>query len=81
MSIEALMSAADAAGYVMATQDELPDDFGTEPAVLEFKQQPSTSLAIWRPVVPSVDGKPVEQTSLNAMWEWFSGRFVTGATA
>lgn len=81
MSIETLMSAAHAAGYVMVAEDELPETFGSEPAVFEFKSQPATSLAIWRPVVPSLDGQPVGGIHFANAWHWFTGRFVGGATA
>lgn len=80
MSIESLMSAANAAGYVMAVEDELPDTFGAEPTVLEFKSQPTTAIAIWRPVVPDIDGRPLSGHIAHA-WDWFTGRFMSGATA
>lgn len=80
MSIETLMSAANAAGYVMAVEDELPDTFGAEPTVLEFKSQPTTAIAIWRPVVPDIDGRPLSGHIAHA-WDWFTGRFMSGATA
>ncbi|WP_045836887.1 hypothetical protein [Hyphomicrobium sp. 99] len=80
MSIETLMSAANAAGYVMAAEEQLPETFGAEPQVFEFKSQPATAIAIWRPVVPSVDGKPLTGHIANA-WDWFTDRFVHhGAT-
>ncbi|MBX9682422.1 MAG: hypothetical protein K2X41_01410 [Hyphomicrobium sp.] len=81
MSIETLMSAAHAAGYVMVAEDELPDTFGTQPAVFEFKALPSTALAIWRPVVPALDGKPLGSAQMLGAWGWLTGRFVGGATA
>ncbi len=86
MSIEALMSAAHAAGYVMVAEDELPSTFGSEPAVFEFKSQPSTALAIWRPLVPSIDGQPAMHGhmltgQLSNAWGWLAGRFAGGATA
>ena len=81
MSIETLMSAANAAGYVMAVEDELPDAFGAEPTVFEFKSQPTTAIAIWRPVVPDSDGRPLTGHIAHA-WDWFTGRFAgNGATA
>jgi hypothetical protein len=80
MSIEALMSAASAAGYVMAAEEELPETFGAEPTVFEFKKQPATAIAIWRPVVPRLDGKPLTGHISNA-WGWFTGHFAGGATA
>jgi hypothetical protein len=80
MSIESLMSAANAAGYVMAVEDELPDAFGAEPTVFEFKSQPSTAIAIWRPVVPDIDGRPLTGHIANA-WDWFTGRFVGNSAA
>lgn len=82
MSIEALMSAADAAGYVMVAEDELPEAFGRKPSLFDFKTVPSTSLAIWRPVVPSIDGQPTPMHGHAAnAWHWLAGRFTTGATA
>ncbi len=82
MSIEALMSAAHAAGYVMAAEDELPEAFGAEPKVFDFKAQPSTSLAIWRPVVPAKTA--AEATShghIANAWGWISTRWAGGVTA
>jgi hypothetical protein len=80
MSIETLMSAANAAGYVMAAEEQLPEAFGAKPTVFEFKSQPATAIAIWRPVVPAVDGKPLTGLVAHA-WDWFAGRFVHhGAT-
>ncbi len=81
MSIEALMSAAHAAGYVMVAEEELPETFGTRPAVFEFKAQSSTSLAIWRPVVPALDGQPLGSAQMMGAWGWLTGRFVGGAHA
>jgi hypothetical protein len=73
MSIETLMSAANAAGYVMAAEEQLPEAFGAEPKVFEFKARPTTEIAIWRPVVPAVDGKPISGLITNA-WDWFATR-------
>lgn len=81
MSLESLMTAAEAAGYVMAAQDELPDAFGAEPELFEFKSQPATAVAIWRPVVPAIDGPPLLQRSASMVWGWVSGRFMGGAPA
>ncbi len=84
MSIETLMSAVDAAGYVMAAEEQLPDSFGAEPTVMEFKAQPSTAVAIWRPVVPELDGKPLEVGHLAHAWGWltgFTGRWANSAMA
>jgi hypothetical protein len=82
MSIETLMSAADAAGYVMVSEEELPETFGRKPSLFDFKSLPSTSLAIWRPVVPAIDGQPSSlQNHAAHAWSWISGRFITGATA
>jgi hypothetical protein len=80
MSIESLMSAANAAGYVMAVEDQLPVSFGAEPTIFEFKSQPATAIAIWRPVVPDIDGKPLTG-HLASAWDWLAGRFANGATA
>ena len=81
MSIQSLMTAADAAGYVMAAEDELPETFGRKPSLFDFKSVPSTSLAIWRPVVPRADGQPSALHGASHAWNWLTGRFHTGATA
>lgn len=83
MSIETLMTAADAAGYVMVSEDELPEAFGRRPSLFDFKSVPSTALAIWRPVVPAIDGKPVvhDRRQQAGAWHWLAGRFHTGVTA
>ena len=81
MSIESLMSAADAAGYVMVSEEELPETFGRKPSLFDFKSLPATALAIWRPVVPSIDGKPAIAKEYVGTWGWLSGRFTPGATA
>ena len=82
MSIKDLMTAADAAGYVMVSEEELPEAFGRTPSLFDFKSVPSTAVAIWRPVVPSIDGKPVSvQRSTSDLWHWVTSRFATGATA
>ncbi len=81
MSIEALMSAAHAAGYVMAAEDELPETFGAKPTVFDFKAQPSTSLAIWRPVAPVEKSADGSHGHISHAWGWLTGRFAGGATA
>ena len=83
MSIQALMTAADAAGYVMVSEDELPDTFGRKPSLFDFKSVPSTSLAIWRPVMPRADGASAASVHGHAShaWHWLTDRFHTGATA
>jgi hypothetical protein len=81
MSIQSLMTAAEAAGYVMAAEEELPETFGTAPEVFEFRKQPATAVAIWRPVVPALDGKPSMTGHMAHAWAWLSGRFASGATA
>ena len=81
MSIESLMSAADAAGYVMVSEEELPEAFGRKPSLFDFKSLPATALAIWRPVVPSIDGTPAMTKVHIGTWGWLSGRFSHGAPA
>ncbi|MGQ0456928.1 MAG: hypothetical protein ACT4OU_07690 [Hyphomicrobium sp.] len=86
MSIETLMSAAHAAGYVMVAEDELPDTFGSQPEVFEYKAQPATAVAIWRPVVPALDGQPIGASAsgeghIAHAWHWLTGRFAGGAIA
>lgn len=49
MSIETLMSAANAAGYVMAAEEELPENFGAEPTVLSLRHSPRLQLRFGAP--------------------------------
>lgn len=81
MSIESLMTTANAAGYVMAAEDELPEGFGRKPSIFDFKALPSTSLAIWRPLAPAIEGRTPVARRASHGWGWLSGRFSTGATA
>lgn len=75
MSIEALMSAVDAAGYVMVAEEDLPETFGEK--VIE---PPSTALTIWQPVLAAAS-KPGLSGQLSNAWSWVAGRFASGATA
>jgi hypothetical protein len=81
MSIESLMTTANAAGYVMAAEDELPEGFGRKPSIFDFKALPATSLAIWRPLTPAIDGRTQVSRQASHAWGWFAGRFMPGATA
>ncbi|MEQ1714444.1 MAG: hypothetical protein ABL907_00435 [Hyphomicrobium sp.] len=78
MSIEALMSAVDAAGYVMVAEDDLPEAFGSE------QVQPweaSTALTVWQPVLAAAASKPTWSAQASHAWSWIAGRFVNGAPA
>ncbi len=75
MSIEALMSAVDAAGYVMVAEDDLPETFGTE------TYAESTALTVWQPVLAAAASKPAWSAQVSNAWSWVMGRFVSGATA
>lgn len=76
MSIEALMSAVDAAGYVMVAEEDLPDAFGEKVQA----DLPSTELTVWQPVLAAAD-KPGWSSQVSNAWSWVTGRFVNGATA
>lgn len=75
MSIEALMSAVDAAGYVMVAEDDLPETFGTE------AHAEPTALTVWQPVLAAASSKPAWSAQVSNAWSWVMGRFVNGATA
>lgn len=79
MSIEALMSAADAAGYVMVAEDDLPDAFGSEPH-MEFETS-ANALTVWQPVLAAAASKPAFSTQVSNAWSWVVGRFANGAPA
>ena len=79
MRIEALISAADAAGYAMVSE-ESSDDFGAEEIVsLKSETSLSNALAVWHPVV-AAGTKSVGAQFANA-WSWVAGRFITSAPA
>ena len=79
MRIESLMSAADAAGYAMVSE-EASDDFGGDEIVsLKSETAKTTALAVWRPVV-AAGSRSVGVHVANA-WSWVAGRFITSATA
>lgn len=75
MSIEALMSAVDAAGYVMVAEDDLPETFG------EKVEAQSTQLTVWQPVLAAAASKPAWSTQVSNAWSWVAARFVNGAPA
>ncbi len=78
MSIEALMSAVDAAGYVMVAEDDLPETFGGDTLV---ERSNSTALTVWQPVLAAAAAKPSWSTQVSNAWSWVAGRFVNGAPA
>lgn len=77
MSIEALMSAVDAAGYVMVAEDDLPESFGEKVEVAP----PTTALTVWQPVLAAAASKPGWTAKVSHAWSWAAGRFASGATA
>lgn len=77
MSIEALMSAVDAAGYVMVAEDDLPETFGEK---VEAAPQ-SAALTVWQPVLAAAANKPGWSAKVSSAWNWAAGRFVSGAAA
>ena len=79
MSIEALMTAVDAAGYVMVAEDDLPDSFGTE--TLAQARAHSGTLTVWQPVLAAAAGKPTLGNQVSSAWSWVVGRFASGAPA
>ena len=81
MRIEALMTAVDAAGYVMVAEDDFPEAFGNETTSNTFEAAPSTALTVWQPVLAAADHRqPLHLHAANA-WSWVIGRFAAGATA
>lgn len=79
MRIEALISAADAAGYAMVSE-ERSEDFGHDDIVsLKSETSQSTALAAWHPVV-TAGSRSVGAQFANA-WSWVAGRFITSAPA
>ena len=79
MRIEALISAADAAGYAMVSE-ESSGDFGADEIVsLKSETSQSAALAVWHPVV-AAGSKSVGSQFANA-WSWVAGRFITSAPA
>ena len=79
MSIEALMTAVDAAGYVMAAEDDLPESFGADTIVRT--SEASAALTVWQPVLAAAAVRPSWSSQVSHAWSWVAGRFVSGATA
>ena len=81
MRIETLMTAVDAAGYVMVAEDELPEAFGNETTPNIFEAAPATALTVWQPVLAAAEQRtPMHLHAANA-WTWVMGRFASGAAA
>lgn len=81
MRIETLMSAADAAGYSMVSEEMLSDSEAypeTDP--VENEASSTTSLAVWQPVSPS-GAMAAVNSQLSQAWGWFVGRIAGGAAA
>lgn len=76
MSIEALMSAVDAAGYVMVAEEDLPETFGDT-----ARMERSGELTVWQPVLAAAASKPGFSGQMSNAWSWITGRFASGATA
>ncbi|MGL4397839.1 MAG: hypothetical protein ACRCS9_14960, partial [Hyphomicrobium sp.] len=83
MSIEALMSAVDAAGYVMVADDDLPESFGSEAAAPVTARaqisaaQPSMALSVWQPVLAAAEHKSPMQNHVANFWGWVTSRMAT----
>ena len=77
MSIEALMTAVDAAGYVMVAEDDLPETFGEK----VHSEAQSTALTVWQPVLAAAAHKPGWTGHVSNAWSWVAGRFASGAAA
>lgn len=77
MSIEALMSAVDAAGYVMVAEDDLPETFGETTAPVAAR----TALTVWEPVLAAAAVRPTWSSQVSTAWSWVSHRFVSGHAA
>lgn len=81
MRIETLMTAADAAGYSMVSEEMLSDNEAYS-EIDDVANEPSntTALAVWQPVSPSRAMGTLNTQVANA-WGWFVGRIAGGATA
>jgi hypothetical protein len=83
MRIETLITAVDAAGYAMVSEEDFPETFDGDAApVSAASKAPLQALAVWSPVAPSGTGwtSAVQAQASNA-WGWIVGRFAGGAAA
>jgi hypothetical protein len=80
MRIETLLTAADAAGYAMVSEETSEDFGGDEIVSLKTETAPSTSLAIWQPAFAGSAKSAIGSQVANA-WSWVAGRFISGAPA
>ena len=81
MRIETLMSAADAAGYSMVSEEMLSDtEVNSEVEAVVDDAASAKALAVRQPVSPASAMATVNSQVSNA-WGWFVGRIAGGATA
>lgn len=77
MSIKSLMSAADAAGYAMVSEETLDDMGGDDVA----PQSESVSMALVPYQSQPAGYRAAMQAHMTSAWNWIAGRFVSGAPA
>lgn len=83
MRIETLITAVDAAGYAMVSEEDFPETFDGDAAPVNANEKtPQTALAVWSPVGPMGSGwSSSVQTQASNAWGWIVGRFAGGAAA
>ena len=82
MRIEALITAVDAAGYAMVSEEDLPGAFESDAAASTSNEKaPVKALALWSPAGPHGSGWSTVQAQASHAWGWIVGRFAGGAAA
>ena len=79
MRIETLITAVDAAGYAMVSEEDVPETAGSDPSTSEIA--PTTALAVWMPAGPMGSSWTSVQSQASHAWDWIVGRFAGGAAA
>ena len=82
MRIETLITAVDAAGYAMVSEEDFPETFdGDAEPVTASERSSMQALAVWTPAGPLGSGWSSVQSQASQAWGWIVGRFAGGAAA
>jgi hypothetical protein len=82
MRRETLITAVDAAGYAMVSEEDFPETFdGDAEPVTAGDKAPMQALAVWSPAGPLGASWTSVQTQASHAWGWIAGRLARGAAA
>lgn len=79
MRIESLISAVDAAGYAMVSEEDFPEVAEAEMTLSPAQTSPTMAVAVWKDSAGF--GKLSVPPQIANAWGWLVGRFASGAAA